>query len=149
MERADFRFSRRDVRQYTGWSDAQVKRHLHKLEELEYLIIHRGERGQSFVYELFFERPTDPRQLFLPGLSEMGKLYGCEYDANQDAQKAGLDVPGMPQVRGVRGGGTGAPESITAGLRNGFHANPPKHTDTGWEEKQDDSAVIVAVGGQR
>jgi len=35
MERADFRFSRRDVRQYTGWSDAQVKRHLHKLEELE------------------------------------------------------------------------------------------------------------------
>lgn len=149
MERADFRFSRRDVRQYTGWSDAQVKRHLHKLEELEYLIIHRGERGQSFVYELFFERPTDPRQLFLPGLSEIGNLHVHDYDANRDGQNGQKDGPSMAQVRGVRGGGTGAPEPITAGLRNDFRANPPKHTDTGWEEKQGDSAVIVAVGGQR
>ena len=33
MERVDFRFSRRDVRQYTAWSDSQLKRHLHRLEE--------------------------------------------------------------------------------------------------------------------
>ena len=52
MERKDFRFSRRDVRRFTGWSDAQVKRHLHKLEELEYLIVHHGGRGQTMVYEL-------------------------------------------------------------------------------------------------
>jgi len=146
MERADFRFSRRDVRQYTGWSDAQVKRHLHKLEELEYLIIHRGERGQSFVYELYFERPRDPRQLFLPGLSEMGKLHGCEYDANRDGQKAGLDGPGMPQARGMSGGGTEAPQLITAVLRNGFSATSPQHTDSGVGAE---SAVIVAMGSER
>ena len=131
MERTDYRFSRRDVRQYTGWSDAQVKRHLHKLEELEYLIVHRGERGQSFVYELYFERPADPRQLFLPGLSEIGKLRNCDYDENRDGQKAEKDGPGMPQVRAVFGGGMGAPEPITAGPRNGFRANLPKITDTG------------------
>ena len=28
------------------------KLHLHRLEELEYLLVHRGGRGQSFVYEL-------------------------------------------------------------------------------------------------
>ena len=149
MERTDYRFSRRDVRQYTGWSDAQVKRHLHKLEELEYLIVHRGERGQSFVYELYFERPTDPRQLFLPGLSEIGKLRSCDYDENRDGQKAELDGPGMPQVRAVFGGGTGAPEPITAGLRNGFHTNLLKNTDTGEGVPQDTSTVIVAVGGRR
>jgi DNA primase len=149
MERADYRFSRRDVRQYTAWSDAQVKRHLHKLEELEYLIVHRGERGQSFVYELYFERPADPRQLFLPGLVEIGKLRDCEYDKNRDGSKAEKDGPSMAPVRGVFGGGTGAPEPITAGLRNGFRANPPIDTDTGEDEGEDFSAVVVAAGGRK
>ncbi len=149
MERTDYRFSRRDVRQYTGWSDPQVKRHLHKLEELEYLIIHRGERGQSFVYELYFERPADPRQLFLPGLSEIGKLHDYEYDKNRDGQKQEKDGLGTPQVRPVFGGGTGQPEPIMTGSRNGFHANPPKNTDTGEDEEQDASAAVVAVGGKR
>ena len=59
IERADFRFSRRDVRASTGWGDTQLKMHLHRLEELEYLLVHRGGRGQSFVYELVFERQGD------------------------------------------------------------------------------------------
>ncbi len=143
MERADYRFSRRDVRQYTTWSDAQVKRHLHKLEELEYLIIHRGERGQSFVYELYFERPADPRQLFLPGLADVGKLRICGYDEKKDGANGEKDGPGMPQVRPVFGGGTGAPEPITAGLRNGFRPIPRKNTDTG---EGGPSAAIVAAG---
>jgi len=149
MERDDYRFSRRDVRQYTGWSDPQVKRHLHKLEELEYLIVHRGDRGQSFVYELYFERPTDPRQLFLPGLGEIGKLRICEYDRNRDGQKGEKDGPSMPQVRAMHGGGTGAPEPITAGLRNGFRANPRKNTDSAECHAPDRSAVVVAAGGKR
>ena len=56
MERSDFRFSRRDVRAFTEWGDTQLKTHLHRLEELEYLLVHHGGRGQSFVYELLFER---------------------------------------------------------------------------------------------
>ena len=48
----DFRFSRRDVRTHTGWGQTQLKVHLHRLEELEYLIVHRGGRGQGYVYEL-------------------------------------------------------------------------------------------------
>jgi hypothetical protein len=50
--RVDFRFSRRDVRGATQWGHTQLKIHLHRLEELEYLIVHRGGRGQSYVYEL-------------------------------------------------------------------------------------------------
>ena len=62
MERSDYRFSRRDVREATGWGDTQLKIHLHRLEELEYLLIHRGGRGQSFVYELVFTRPKRRRK---------------------------------------------------------------------------------------
>jgi hypothetical protein len=131
MERKDFRFSRRDVRQFTGWSDAQVKRHLHKLEELEYLIVHHGGRGQSMVYELYFERPADPSQPFLPGLIDIEKLQICGYDGNPDGQKGEKDGSSMPQVRPMYGGGTGQPELIKTGTGNGFRPNPEKKTDTG------------------
>jgi DNA primase catalytic core len=74
MERSDYRFSRRDVREATGWGDTQLKIHLHRLEELEYLLIHRGGRGQSIVYELVFARQADSGKPTLPGLIEIEKL---------------------------------------------------------------------------
>ena len=70
MERSDFRFSRRDVRAYTGWGDTQLRVHLHRLEELEYLLVHRGGRGQSFVYELMFAGERRGRKTLFPGLIE-------------------------------------------------------------------------------
>jgi DNA primase len=54
-ERSDFRFSRRDVRAWVAWGDTVLK-HLGRLEDMEYLLAHRGGRGRSFVYELVFER---------------------------------------------------------------------------------------------
>ncbi len=59
--REDFRFSRRDVRDATQWGHTQLKIHLHRLEELEYLIVHRGGRGQSFVYELNWSGSEEER----------------------------------------------------------------------------------------
>jgi hypothetical protein len=142
MDRADYRFSRRDVRQYTGWSDAQVKRHLRKLEELEYLIVHHGGRGQSMVYELYFERPADPSQPFLPGLIDIEKLQICNYEGNQDGQKVQKDGSSTPQVRPMFGGGTGQPELIKTGTGNGFHRNPEKKTDTGGSPKIQPAVVV-------
>ena len=58
IDRTDHRFSRRDIREFTGWGHTQLKVHLKRLEELEYLLIHRGGRGQSFVYELLYDAAT-------------------------------------------------------------------------------------------
>lgn len=52
IEHPDYRFSRKDIRHWTHWGHTQLKIHLHRLEELEYLIVHQGGRGQSFVYEM-------------------------------------------------------------------------------------------------
>ncbi len=49
--REHFLFSRRDVREYTGWGATQIRIHMDRLHELEYLIVHRGGRGQTFLYE--------------------------------------------------------------------------------------------------
>jgi hypothetical protein len=54
-------FSRRDVRRFTGWTEFQVRTHLTKLQEMEYILPHHGGRGQSFVYELLFNGEDDGR----------------------------------------------------------------------------------------
>jgi DNA primase catalytic core len=103
MVRSDYRFSRRDVREATGWGDTQLKIHLHRLEELEYLLIHRGGRGQSFVYELLFARQADSSRPTLPGLIEIESLGKHMYDE----KKSGLEVirsgSSRPQVGGMSG----------------------------------------------
>jgi len=83
MERSDYRFSRRDVREATGWGDTQLKIHLHRLEELEYLLVHRGGRGQSIVYELMFMRPKDGGKPVLGGLIDVEKLSKDGYDGKK------------------------------------------------------------------
>jgi DNA primase catalytic core len=59
VDRANFRFSRRHVRKHTGWGQTQLHLHLTRLVDMEYLIVHRGTRGQSYVYELAYERDAD------------------------------------------------------------------------------------------
>jgi hypothetical protein len=55
MDRADVRFSRRDVREHTGWGHTQLKVHLGRLEELEYLHMHAGGARKRIVYELVYD----------------------------------------------------------------------------------------------
>jgi DNA primase len=87
--RRDFRFSRKDVRGFTGWGDTQLKLHLHRLEELEYLLVHKGGRGQSFVYELLYEGQGKAGEPFLMGLADVARL--CGSGGNQyDEKKSGL-----------------------------------------------------------
>jgi len=118
IERTDFRFSRRDVRQYTGWGNTQLKTHLRRLEELEYLLVHHGGRGQSFVYELVFERRDDSGKPVLPGLIEIEKLSGCDYDTKKSGQNGQWSGSSRPQVGGMSGGGRGE-ESPVLARRNG------------------------------
>ena len=71
---SDYRFSRKDARDYTGMSDTQLRLHLERLLHLEYLLAHRGCRGQSFVYELLFDGSGDHAQPHLNGLIDAAAL---------------------------------------------------------------------------
>jgi hypothetical protein len=96
ITRTDYRFSRRDVREHTSWSDFQVKMHMHKLEELEYVLVHRGGRGQSFVYELLYDGAGRDGKPFLIGLIDIERLK-CVYDGKKEHEKAHREHPGSPQ----------------------------------------------------
>jgi hypothetical protein len=49
------RFTARQVRERTGLSHEQVRIHVNRLVDLEYVLVHRGSRGQSYVYELIYD----------------------------------------------------------------------------------------------
>jgi DNA primase len=128
IERMDFRFSRRDVRQYTGWGNTQLKTHLRRLEELEYLLVHHGGRGQSFVYELVFERQGDSGKPMLPGLIDVEKLTGCGYDTKKSGQNGQWSGSSRPQVGGMSGGGRGEESPVLARRNGDFRRNQEKST---------------------
>ena len=113
MERGDFRFSRRDVRAFTGWGDTQLKVHLHRLEELEYLLAHRGGRGQSFVYELLCEVKDSGSKPVMAGLIDVAKLMYDGKKSGLESEKSGV---GRPRVGGMSGGGRGEPSPVFTGL---------------------------------
>jgi hypothetical protein len=148
IERADFRFSRRDVRAVTGWGDTQLRLHLGRLEELEYLLAHRGGRGQSFVYELAFAIEGDGNRPVMAGLIDVEKLGGYKYDVNfagVNAENAGLESenagPKRGQNGGVAGGSRGASSPISIGVRGRFSENRPENTTT--EETEEDAVVTM------
>ncbi|MGB6002053.1 MAG: CHC2 zinc finger domain-containing protein, partial [Thermoanaerobaculia bacterium] len=74
IEREDFRFMRREICQATAWSYHQVRVHLDRLVELEYVLVHRGGRGQSFVYELVYDGQGEDGQPILAGLIDLATL---------------------------------------------------------------------------
>ena len=73
IDRMDYRFTRREVREFTRWGHTQLKLHLKRLEEMEYLLVHRGGRGQSFVYELLYDCPADAQSKFLGQADRRGR----------------------------------------------------------------------------
>ncbi len=91
----DVRFTRKLVRDHVGWTDFQVKTHMHKLEELEYVLVHRGGRGQSFEYELLYDGQGQDGKPFVMGLIDVETL---SYDANKERAKPKKEHPSSPQV---------------------------------------------------
>ena len=83
VKQSDYRFTRKDVRNYSGWGNTQLKVHIKRLEEMEYLLVHRGSRGQSFVYELLYSGEGTDGQRFQQGLLNLNNGY--------DKKKSGIN----------------------------------------------------------
>jgi DNA primase catalytic core len=114
ITRGQYRFSRRTVREVTRWGDTQLKIHLGRLTELEYLLIHRGGRGQSFEYELLFDGGaaqggSKSETPHVSGLIDVEALQH-DYDAERSALEGERSGAGRESV-GVQSGGGRSAES--------------------------------------
>jgi DNA primase len=90
----DYRFSRKQVRDEKGWSDFQIKKHMQRLEELEYVLVHSGGRGKSIVYELLYQGEGNSGDPFLMGLIDLKKLG---YDDEKEPLELEKERPSSPQ----------------------------------------------------
>jgi len=98
LKLGDYRFSRRELREYTQWSETQLRVHLDRLAQMEYLIAHRGTRGQTFVYELAWDG-GDSAEAHLPGLIDIGALQ----TATTTESSRGQTPPFAAPTRGQNG----------------------------------------------
>lgn len=99
-QQRDVRFSRSEVRTATGLSDTQARLHLERLCAMEYLLTHRGQRGQSFEYELLHDQPPElDGQPHLCGLINITDLQTTS--TNQSSR--GADTQFAPPTRPQNG----------------------------------------------
>jgi len=98
VDREDFRFSRRDVREHTQWGQTQIKVHLERLLEMELVLAHRGKQGQGYAYELCYDGAGKDGAPFVSGL----------LDVVRASSPTGTPLPTTSTSRGSEGDFAGA-----------------------------------------
>ena len=101
-------FARRELREACGWSLTQVRVHLERLVELEYIELRHGKLGGSFNYELMIDpdAPAHVAHIGLIDVNELRKTHNYDegvtgFAAGVAGQKAGVaagsETPPAPQ----------------------------------------------------
>jgi len=119
IKQNSYLFSRKTVREKTGWGDTQLKIHLSRLVELEYLVVHK--QGQKYLYELQYHGEGESGQVFLMNLIDVESLKKISsatvpdvalppasmqsYDNSRSDLKASQSGRGRPVVGGQSGTG--------------------------------------------
>jgi DNA primase catalytic core len=99
IRRADYRFARRTLREAIAWGDTQLKVHLARLVELEYLVAHRTRTGGN-EYELVYEITGGDGARF-PGLADIEAIrqtHGHAYDGVRSGLSDARSGSGRPPV---------------------------------------------------
>jgi hypothetical protein len=79
--------------------------------------VHRGGRGQSFVYELLYDGQGRDGKPFLMGLIDIEALKQT-YDGKKEHPVSNLEPAKSPQVEGVEDG-----RSVGSSAANGLNAS--------------------------
>jgi hypothetical protein len=107
MDRNDYRFSRREVREWTRMGLTQLRVHLERLVEMEYVIAHgsRG-RGSQYLYELAWFAAAEPTSTTGSWRGDDGGLAGgapSTSNGNKASNHRGVAAE-SPEVGGGDGG---------------------------------------------
>ena len=121
----DVRFSRRELRDYTGMGDTQAKVHLSRLVELEYVFPCRqrhDSQAQTVLYELAWSGEGVDGEAFVMGLIDPDQLTNMD---GYDRQRSGVDgdrsAPGRVEVGGVSAAGRGEQNPVRALQEKALH----------------------------
>ena len=115
IDQVDFHFTRRQVREGIGWGDTQLKVHLARLAEMEFLVPHRGRQGQTFDYELLYQGEDMEGRAKLLGLIDCASLLSVTTTATSrglEPTSRGDEAHFAAPGRGVAGGWSGGSRGV-------------------------------------
>jgi hypothetical protein len=125
----EVRFTRRDIREETGWSDSQLKLHCARLTDMEYLLLHGGGRGSLMRYELLYDGQKEGER-HLCGLIEADELDNDADLSGLAGKKSGQEDKqsgsSLAQVGGMSGSQKAAQSRMGEGVDGkvvGVHQN--------------------------
>ena len=129
--RLELRFTQRELREALGWGDFQLRRHLVRLIELEYVLVHRTKRGNQREYELLYDGQGRDGEPFVLGLIDVAKLRQAKYDNRNDHLARRNDAHPMP-IRSAFDAHSMAPKYAASASGNGQLGRPsPKPSGNG------------------
>lgn len=111
-------FTRKQLRDAVQWGDTQLKIHLARLVEMEYLLVHR--RGLTFCYELLFDGDGNADAAHLCGLIDVPETpEKPPYDSARSGQAVKQSASGRAVVGGQSGKAETVPDQTPQGLQAG------------------------------
>lgn len=105
VSRETVRFTRRTVRGVLGLSDTQLRVHLERLVQLDYVALHGGKVGQRFTYSLLFDGDADsdaPQAMGLNDAAEWTK--NSQTSRGQTATSRGKTATSRGESANLAGG---------------------------------------------
>jgi DNA primase catalytic core len=117
LAQVDFHFTRRQAREATGWGDTQLRIHLDRLMEMEFLLPHRGRRGQSYLYELLHQGEDGEGRMTCLGLSDGSRLRAVAPDEAMTATSRGEEESSRGQDPNLAGGSRPVRGGVAGGSR--------------------------------
>ena len=120
LAQAELRFTRRELREALRWGDTQLKVHLARLQEMEFLAVHR--RGLTHCYELLYDGDDgEALRAHLCGLRDLDGPQTQQYDSDRSGSKPARSASGRgvvgPRSAPGRGGVDAARTQAPCGLQ--------------------------------
>jgi DNA primase len=147
IARAAYRFSRRALREAIGWGDTQLKLHLGRLVDLEYLVAHRASHG-AHEYELVYDGGGGDGAPYVPGLIDAAVL-----DATTTTNRSGINAersaPGRGPVGPWSGGGRVADIAVSTCEMGGFGEIALPSAKTRFLDEKIEDAVVPLGAARR
>ncbi|WP_411851529.1 hypothetical protein ACLB90_02830 [Stenotrophomonas sp. LGBM10] len=135
IERAEVRFTRRDVRGPLGLSDTQLRVHLDRLVQLDYVAVHGGRPGQRFAYSLLFDGDTDSDAPQLMGLGVSEGEQSEPVTGKTSRGKSTTSRGATPNLAGAALPGRGGDAAHARGGKTAKKSKPDKALRSTAEER--------------
>lgn len=148
LERAQVRFTRRELREAWAMSDTQLRLHLERLVALEYVLSRRDGPGGRLVHELVYDGGGEDGRPFVPGLIDASAL-----GAPMTSELAGLEGELAGRLRAHRGpvavGSRGAESAPSARVVSSSGKSAAKKGKTHLSGDEAEAAVVPLAATSR